>query len=104
MVEQDPQLAPQTAKKKRKKEAKKGGQTKAADAGPEGFVDWTDLTTSESAKERRDDMSSLAARFAAWMCKQAASTKWKTPAYSKVYGGKRPKRLSQMKRLRRARQ
>ena len=40
-----------------KKKAKKGGQTKAADAGLDDFVDWTDPIASESAEEREDDMS-----------------------------------------------
>ena len=40
LAEQDPKPTPQAAKKKNKKnKAKKGGQTKAADAGLDGFVD-----------------------------------------------------------------
>ena len=69
LAEQDPQPAPQAANKKKKKKAKRGGQTKAAGAGLEGFVDWMDLTSSELTEERKDDMSSLTAGFAARMHK-----------------------------------
>ena len=58
----------------KKKKAKKGGQTKATGTGLEGFGDWTDPTASEPAKEREDDMSSLANGFAAQMRKRAKSS------------------------------
>ena len=75
LVKQDPQLAPQVAKKKKKKKkAKKGGQNKAIYAGLEGFMDWTDPTTSEPVKEREDDMYSLAVGFTERMRKRAASS------------------------------
>ena len=63
LVEQDPQLASQVAKNKKKKKVKKGGHTKAAITGLKGFVDWTDPTASEPTKERENNMSSLVAGF-----------------------------------------
>ena len=36
-------------------------------------MDWVDPNASDPAEEREDDMSSLAARFAAWMLKRATS-------------------------------
>ena len=76
MAKRDPQSAPQAAKKKKKKKKRenKGEQTKAADAGLKGFMDWTDPTASELAKEGEDDMSSLAIGFVARMRKRAASS------------------------------
>ena len=69
---QDPQPTPQAMKKKKK--AKKGGQTKVVGAGLKGFRGWTDPTASEPNEEREDDMSSLATRFVVRMRKRAASS------------------------------
>ena len=48
--------------------------------GLEGFVDWLDLTTSDLAEEREEDMSSLPLGFAAWMRKRVTSTQGETTA------------------------
>ena len=72
LPEQDPQPAPQAVKKKKK--AKKGGQTKAVGAGLKGFMGWMDPTASDPDEEREDDMSSLDTRFVARMCKRATSS------------------------------
>ena len=56
------------AKKKKKK--KKDERVKATDEGLEGFVDWMDLTVSESAKEREAEMFSLTTGFSMRMRKQ----------------------------------
>ena len=50
-----------------------------------------DLADSEPAKEREDDMSSLAIRFAARMRKRTASSQGETTPCSKLPGGKLPK-------------
>ena len=64
---QDPKPIPQTAKKKNKK---KTMQAKAADAGLEGFVNWTNPGVSKSAKEEEVEMSGLVSGFAARMFKR----------------------------------
>ena len=58
-------------------------------------MDWVDLNSSEPAEEREGDMSSLAAGFAAWMCKRAMSAQGETTPDCKVSSGKRPKRSGQ---------
>ena len=55
---QDSKPAPQVAKKKK-------GKIKATGARLEGFVEWVDSIASDPAKEREDNMSSLATRFTA---------------------------------------
>ena len=67
---------------------KKKGRIKAVGAGLEGFVEWVDSIASDPAKEREDDMSSLAVGFAAEKCKRAASAQGETIPGSKVYGRK----------------
>ena len=52
---------------------KKKGKIIAVGVGLEGFVDWVDPNASDSTEEREDDMSSLAAGFAVWILKWAAS-------------------------------
>ena len=71
LVERDPQPAPQAAKKKK---AKKGGQTKAASARLEGFVDLKDLVTSELVEEMEDNMFNLVVGFAVRVCKRVVSS------------------------------
>ena len=68
-------------------------------------MDWVNLTlptresqgdpqiSSEPTEEIKHDISSLAARFTAWIRKQAASAQGETTPYFGVPGGKRPKRL-----------
>ena len=67
-------------------------QIKVVGAGLNGFVDLVDPISSELAEEREDDMSSLATRFSARMCKRAMSAQGETTPSSKASGGKRPKR------------
>ena len=55
-------------------------------------MDWVDPLSSEPTEEREDDMSSLAARFAARMCKQARSAQMETTSGSEGPNSKRPKR------------
>ena len=55
-------------------------------------MDWTDPTASELAEERKNDMSSLVAGFAARMRKLAMSSQGETTPGSEVPGIKRPKR------------
>ena len=73
---QDLKTIPRSAKKKAKNKKEKItiGQVKATDEGLEGFVDWLNPPVGDLAKGRGEDMSSLAARFTAWMCKCTAST------------------------------
>ena len=53
----DPKLVPQVAKRKKKK---KIGQSKAADMGLEGFMDWTNPGVNELAEEEEEvEMSCL---------------------------------------------
>ena len=59
---------------KKKKKAKKGGQTKAIGTGLKGFRGWTDPIASDPNEEREEDMSSLASRLVARMRKRAASS------------------------------
>ena len=61
---QDPKLAPQAVKKKKKKV----WWVKVVGEGLEGIVDWTDSTVSEWTEEREAEMSSLVAGFTARMC------------------------------------
>ena len=77
----DPKPAPQAEKKKK-------GKIKATDAGLEGFVKWVDSIASDSAEEREDDLSNLAARFALRMFKQATSAQGDTTPGSEVSGEK----------------
>ena len=105
MALQDPKPAPQATKKKKRKKRVKIGQAKADSTGLEGFVDCVNLTlptresqgdpqiSSEPTEEIKHDISSLAARFTAWIRKQAASAQGETTPYFGVPGGKRPKRL-----------
>ena len=86
MDEQDPQSAPQVAKKKK-------GKIKAVIAGLEGFVDSVDPNACDLAEEMEDKMSSLAVGFVAWMRKRAASAQEETTSSFEVYGKKRPKRF-----------
>ena len=55
-------------------------------------MDWVDPLSSKPTEEREDDMSSLAARFAARMCKRATSAQRETTSGSKGPNSKRPKR------------
>ena len=71
-----------------KRKKKKVIRVKASGKGLEGFVDWTDPTVSESAKEREVEMSSLAAGFAAWLCKRAANAQGEVTPGSKGPNGK----------------
>ena len=61
-----PQACPQVAERKKKKKTE---QSKAANAGLEGFVDWTNSRVSESAEEEEANMSYLVFGFAVRMCK-----------------------------------
>ena len=54
----------------------------------EGFVDLVDPIASDPAEEMEDNMSSLAAGFAARMCKKAANAQGDTTPSSEVFGGK----------------
>ena len=74
LAKQDPQPTPQAAKKNKKMRENKGGRTKAIDVGLESFMDWTDQTSSQLTEEEEDNMSSLTAKFTAWMRKRAASS------------------------------
>ena len=58
MAVQDLKPNPQAVKKKKRK-------IKAVGARLEGFVEWVNFIASDPAEERDDDMSSLAAGFAA---------------------------------------
>ena len=51
----------------KRKKAKKVGHIKVVGVGLEGFEDWVDPTSSESAEGRKDDMSNFVAGFATWM-------------------------------------
>ena len=53
-------------------------------------MDWVDPNTSNLTKEREDNMSSLAAGFAARICKRVVSAKGETTPAFEVFGGKRP--------------
>ena len=78
------------------------GRVKAADEGLEGFVDWTDPTISKLVKEREAEMSSLVARFTARMRKRASNAQGVfTPDFEGL-DGKRSRRSSPKKRLRKA--
>ena len=55
-------------------------------------MDWVDPNASDPAKEREDDMSSLAAGFAMQMPKWATSAQGETTPDFEVSSGKRPKR------------
>ena len=55
-------------------------------------MDWLDLTTSDPTEEIEENMSSLAAGFAAQMHKREARSKGETTPGSEVSGGKGPKR------------
>ena len=67
--------------------------------GLESFVDLTDPTAREPAEEGEDDMSSLAAGFAAWMCKRVVSSQGETMAL-KCQTTSTPNGLVWMERLR----
>ena len=68
---QSPWLAPQPEKKEPNR--KRARQTKVVDAKLEGFVDWTSILSSEPVEE--EEMSMLAARFAAQVPKRVANSK-----------------------------
>ena len=87
--EQDSRPASQVVKKKNNK-----GKIIADGVGLEGFVDFVDPNTSDSAKERENDMSSLIARFSAQMRKWAVSAQRETTLGSEVFGEKCPKSSS----------
>ena len=53
---------------------KKSRHAKATDEGLEGFVDWTNSTVSQLAKEREVEMFGLVVGFAIWMCKRVANS------------------------------
>ena len=77
-------------KKKRKKE-KKVRQIKAIGVGLEGFVDWVNPISSESAEERESNMSSLIVGFSTRMSKRATSSQGETTLGSEASGEKHPK-------------
>ena len=64
-----------------KKKKNKTGHIKVVSAGLKGFVDWTDLTVSESTEEREAEMSS-------YQLKRAASTQGETTPSSEGPDGK----------------
>ena len=68
---------------------KRAHQTKATDAGLEGFVDWSGVLSSESAEE--DEMSMLATGFAARMQKRIADLEDES---APTFEGKRPRHSS----------
>ena len=84
-------------RRRRKKKRKNAERVKATDEGLEGFVDWTDLTVSESAKEREAEMFSLTTGFAMRMrkqfstliCKRSANAHGEATLGSKGLDGKR---------------
>ena len=82
---------PQVGEKKKRKKAKKVNYIKAAGIELKGFVDWVDPISSEPAKEREGNMSSLAAGFATWMLKRAARSQGETTPGSKPSCEKCPK-------------
>ena len=65
LVERDSKPIPQVTKKKKKMTK----HTKVAGAGLEGFVDWMELTVSESIEEGEAEMFSTVVGFATRMCK-----------------------------------
>ena len=69
-----------------KRDRKRAKQTKVADAGLEGFVDWTRILASEPAEE--EEMFMLAAGFIARMQKWVANLEDESTPIS---DGKRPK-------------
>ena len=71
-----------------KKKKKKTGQIKVASAGLEGFMDWKDLTVSESGEEREAEMSSLATGFAARIHKRATNAQGEATLGSEDPDGK----------------
>ena len=94
LAKQDPKPALQAMKKKKKKKkkkAKKGGHTKAAGVGLEGFMDWTDPTASELADEKEDDMSNLVTGFTTRMRERATSSQGETTPGFEVPDDKCPK-------------
>ena len=66
------------------KKKKKKGKIIAAGVGLESFVDWVDPNANNPAEEKKNDMSSLAAGFTAWMCKLARSAQGETTLGSEV--------------------
>ena len=67
-------------------------------------MDWVDPNARDPTEEIENDMFSLTAGFVAQMHKRATSAQGETTPSFEVSGEKHPKRLSQMKRLRGARQ
>ena len=57
-------------------------------------MDWLDPLDGDPAEEREEDMSSLAAGFAARMHKRAVSAQRETTPDSIIYGKKHPKQSS----------
>ena len=74
------------------KKKKKKGKIIVVDVRLKGFVDLVDPKASDLAKEREDDMSSLAARFSKRMRKRAISGQEETTSGFEVSGGKCLKR------------
>ena len=82
-----PRPAPRLEKKER--DRKRTQQTKVADDGLEGFVDWVGVLANESVEE--EEISMLVVGFSAWIRKWVSDLEDEpTP----VLDGKRPKRSS----------
>ena len=62
---------------------------KATGEGLKGFMDWTNLAFSESAKEREAEMPGLVARFSMRMCKRVANAHEEATSGLEVPSGKR---------------
>ena len=71
-----------------KKKKRKTEHDKVFGAGLEGFVYFTNSIVSESAKERKVEMSSLVVGFATWVHKRAASAEGEATPGSEVLDGK----------------
>ena len=81
------ELAPRSAKKEGKIKATQAEENKSeniitghinvAGGRLKGFVDWLNITASDLAEEREEDMSSLVVEFASHMRKRAVSSQRK---------------------------
>ena len=78
----------------KRKKKKKTGQAKAANAGLEGFVDWTNPRVSESTEEEKAEMSVLVFNFSSRICKRVSSAQGLIAPGTEVPSGKRPKLTS----------
>ena len=67
-------------------------------------MDWLDITTSDPAKEKEEDMSSLTIGFVARIRKRAMSTEEETTLTLKYLAESPRSSLAQMKRLKRTQQ